>query len=387
MKFNLLIFILFSVAGCYVTKTIPPVAKNFAIDADEKRLWKRSEEEQKILDRSGMIYKDKDLEEYLNQVLLKLQPIETLGHISFRVKVIRNPYLNAFAYPNGALYIHSGVLARMENEAQLASLLAHEMTHSTHRHALRAFRRLKGQNALHAEAGRPFAGSDRAGDLENILGTAGSLAAVTGYSQELENEADMVGLRLMLRAGYDPAEALVLFEHLKRELEEDGREEPFFFGTHPRIQRRIENYKNLLGSRYEGKRGGIKNRDVFLARVQKIIPDNAWVDLRFGRYDSAYRGAIRYLTASPNDPEAYYLLGEISRQRGVVEETKKAKAYYKKAISLDPSYSDPHRGIGLIYFKEGERALAKKSFESYLLLSPSAPDRGYIRRYLRQCDS
>ena len=64
----------------------------------------------------------------------------TLHLVVFDVKivVIKDPYLNAFAFPNGVIYIHTGMLARMDNEAQLAALLAHEMSHCIHRHTLRA---------------------------------------------------------------------------------------------------------------------------------------------------------------------------------------------------------------------------------------------------------
>ena len=122
MRFILLIFVLFSVAVCYANPPIPPIAEDFSIKADEKRLWRKSVEEQKILRQSGMIYESDDLEDYLNGITRKLQPSETLAHISFRVKVVKDSYLNAFAYPNGGMYIHSGVLARMENEAQLATV-------------------------------------------------------------------------------------------------------------------------------------------------------------------------------------------------------------------------------------------------------------------------
>jgi Tfp pilus assembly protein PilF len=58
---------------------------------------------------------------------------------------------------------------------------------------------------------------------------------------------------------------------------------------------------------------------------------------------------------------------------------------YNRAITLDPGYAAPHKAIGLIHYKKGHHALAKKFFESCLQLSPNAPDKAYIQGYLRQC--
>ncbi len=386
MRFIALILTLcFMAAGC-LTTTLPPVTEDFRPGDDEKRLWERSKEEQKVLNESGLLYRDRELEDYLNQIAKKLQPPEIWAHIPFRIMVIKNPYLNAFAFPNGVIYVHTGILARMDNEAQLAILLAHEMTHCTHRHALKAFRDLKRRTAFLAAVQETQVGADEDVDLVTLLGSTGSIAAVTGYSQDLETEADMVGFGLLLSAGYDPHEAPKLFEHLKKELEEEKIKEPFFFGTHPRLRKRIENYKNLLNTHYQGKKAGIKNTNIFLAKLHEVILENAFLDLKAGRFSTAQRGAEKYLTIKPNDQRAYYLLGEISRQRGKKDDTKRAKAYYEKAISIEPSYPDPHKAIGLIYYKDGEKTLANRSFESYLSLSPQAPDRAYIQGYLKQCN-
>jgi predicted Zn-dependent protease len=386
MRHFLLLFILCSLtAGC-LTASLPPVTEDFRLEDDEKRLWQRSKEEQTALNNSGLVYRDNELEDYLNEIAGKLQPPEILRRIPFRIMIIKNPYLNAFAFPNGVIYVHTGILARMDNEAQLATLLAHEMTHSTHRHALRVFRNRKNKATHLATARENQSGSDGAFDLLALLGSTGCMAAVTGYCREFETEADTVGFRLVVKAGYDPMEAPKLFEHLIKELAEEKIREPFFFGTHPKLRDRIDNYRNFLNARHHGKKSGVKNTEVFLAKVHKAILDNAFLDLKAGRFYTAQRGAEKYLTIEPNDPRAYYLLGEISRQRKKGNDSDRAKAYYTKALSIEPSYPDPFRAIGLLYYKEGKKTLAKVSFESYLSLSPYAPDKAYINQYLAQCN-
>src|SRR5262249_60315232 len=87
------------------------------------------------------LYQDALLEEYLDNIARRLTPpeLEEAG-IPIRVRILQDPSLNAFAYPNGAIYIHTGLLARVGNEAQLATILGHEMTHGINRDAVRNYR-------------------------------------------------------------------------------------------------------------------------------------------------------------------------------------------------------------------------------------------------------
>jgi predicted Zn-dependent protease len=382
IKIALLLLLILS--GCATTSLPPITSSTFAtLEEDEKGLWRRSEEEQGIINRSDLIYKDEELENYLNEIARKLTPPEVLNYIQFKVKVIKNPYLNAFSYPNGVIYVHTGILARMDNEAQLATLLGHEITHITHRHAVRTFRDIKNKTAFLATLQVSLAvfKDDIIRELVNILGMIGTIAAISGYSKKLETEADIEGFKLMLNAGYDPYEAPKLFEYLKKELEDEQIKEPFFFGTHPRLQERIQNYNSFLAQlQYPNV---TKNTEVFLQKTKNVILDNAFLDLKAGRFNMAKRGAEKYLSIKPDDARAYYLLGEIHRQRGEKDDPEKAKENYERAISLDPSFPDSYKGLGMIYYKQGEKALAKKYFELYLSVYPKAPDKAYIEEYLK----
>jgi tetratricopeptide (TPR) repeat protein len=354
-------------------------------EEDEQRLWIRSEEEQRIIQKSGVLYHDEALEGYLNGIAKKLAPEQTLERIPFRVFVVKNHLLNAFCYPNGQVYVHTGILARMDNEAQLATLLAHEMTHATHRHLVKQFRDIKNKTAFLATLGVMTAGLGGVGSLAYILGAIGTIASVAGYSQEHEKEADVEGFNLMIKAGYDPEEAPKLFVHLKKELEEEKRKEPFFFGSHPRVQERIENYQALLDKRVKTGGEGISDSEVFLSQMGEVILENAQLDLKAGRFKSAEKGVEKYLKINPQDARAYCLLGDICRQRGEKDDIQSAKEHYQKAMSIDSSYSPPYRGLGLIYYKLREPSNAQKFLESYLSACPEAMDRAYIQEYIERC--
>ena len=352
---------------------------------DEQMLWEKSEQEQRAFESNGLIYTDPQLEAYLNQVVAKLKPEATPANLNLRVKVIKNPYLNAFAYPNGLIYIHTGLLARMDNEAQLAAVLAHEMTHCIQRHALQAFRKVKSQPAFLIAAQKTLLKTRGLQDLANSLGVAGAMAAISGYTRELEAEADRVGFEWILQAGYNPKEALALFDQMLLDIAHDGHAEPFFLGSHPQVRLRAENLQNLRGPDMIDMSASLKSSQLFLAKLDRLLLDNARSDIRLGRFQVARAAIEKYLRIKPDDTRAYFLLGEIHRQRGNHSDAQTALGYYGQAIILDPSFAAPHKAIGLIHYKEGQHALAKKFFESCLQLSPDSPDKAYIQGYLKQC--
>ena len=383
-KLLIAVFVFMGMVSCATTQ-LPPVGEMDALQLqkDEKRIWNRSGEEQRRLNSSSYIYEDPVLSAYVNEVAQNLIPQDIRGKgLSFQVRVIRNPLLNAFAYPNGAIYVHTGIISKMENEAQLAALLGHEMSHVTHRHAIENYRSVKNTTAVLATiqmASVPFGAY---GSLANALGTLGAMAAVTGYSRELETEADNVGLVLLINAGYDPKEAPKLFEHLKRDVEQQDKKEPFFFGTHPRLQERIDNYNRFIKTKYPNTTG-IKNTQRFMNIISPLILDNAMMDLSMGRFSSAEDGIGRFLQNDSQNSRAHFYLGELYRQRNDEEDREKAINEYNLSITYDPSNPAPHKGIGLIYYKLGRSLEARAEFEKYLKLYPDADDAAYIEQYIK----
>ncbi|MGD9133670.1 MAG: M48 family metalloprotease [Desulfobacterales bacterium] len=358
------------------------MADALLMNEDEKMLWQKSEQEQLVFEENGLLYPDQELEDYLNQVAGKLRPQSAPRNLVIRVKVIKNAYLDAFAYPNGMIYIHTGLLARMDNEEQLAAVLAHELIHCTQRHALRAFRKYRDQPAVLTAVQNTLLKTRGMQDMARYLGIGGAMA---GYLRELEAEADRLGFELMTAAGYDPKAALYLFDHMMAEIEQEKLEEPFFFGSHPTVRQRVDNLQNLPDPVYLNNKPAIKNRSIYFAKLGQLFLENARLDIRLGRFQAARRSIEKFLKIKPDDSQAFFLLGEIYRQQGRAIDTQLALENYNRAITLDPGYVDARKAIGLIHYKKGHRALAKKFFESCLQLSPNAPDKAYIQGYLKQC--
>jgi Zn-dependent protease with chaperone function len=368
-------------AGC-CTPGLAPLNENLMRAEDERLLWHQSEQEQAALDDSGIVWNYAEIEAYLNQVAARLRPPETPADLIFRVKIIGNPYLNAFAFPNGVIYLHSGLLARMDNEAQLAALLGHEMTHCIGRHALRMYRRFHDQSKPEAADQNILAGIGGLKDMLRFLGAAGTMLAANSYTRELEREADREGLRMAIKAGYDPQEAINLFDHLEEEIQQEGIQEPLLFGDHPNVEQRLAELKSVMGSEGTISPLAESSRKLFLAKVQPIILENAWLDLKLGRFQTALWGVQKSLAVCCNDARAHYLMGEIFRQRGQSTDFSTAIACYQQAIKMDPSYAPPYKAIGLLRYKGGQKQLAKQFFQTCLLLDPNISDRAYIQGYL-----
>ena len=383
--FTILIVVCCLASGC-ITPQAVPVGEALRAHQDEQLLWRRVEKEQEVLNSSGLLYQDPELENYLNRIAKKLQVKSIAPDFHFQIKVLKDPNMNAFAFPNGVIYLHTGILTRMDNEAQLAAVLSHEMTHCTHRHSLRVIRSIGDRPAYLAAIQEGLAQISMVQDVARVLGVAGSLA-VSGYTRELETEADLVGLDLMAKANYDVKESLRFFDHLKQAIEAEAGKEPFFFGTHPSVDQRVDNATKWLAEANTGKNGNVKNTEEFQARIQAVVLTNVGLDLRLGRFEIARKTVEKYLSIRPDDARAYFLYGEIFRQRDRQDDAKTAVAYFKKSIALDPLMPEPQKAMGLIFYKEGEKQLAKKFFETCLLLSPNASDNAYIRRYLMNCNA
>lgn len=370
-----------ALAGC-ATASLPPVTSpQFRLEDEEKAMWKEAALEQERLDRSGDVLEDPALEAYLASVARKVEPPDAWKAVPFRIRVLKNFRPNAFALPNGAVYLHTGILARMDSEAELAALLGHEMTHATHRHAARAQATLTNWGAALVGLNAATLG------LASPLGALAAGAAVSGHGRDLEREADRVGMELVAAAGYDPADAPRLFQHLIEwvKAEKDDDEESFFFASHPRLEERLENFQDLLAGPYRDRKGGARNAEVFRQKTLRAVTANGRLDLAAGRFDAARRDAERVLEVDPRSAPAHAVLGEAARNREEPGGLEEAVGHYRRALALDPRLATAWRGLGLALFKKGDRKGARPAFARYLELEPAAADRAHVREYLARC--
>jgi predicted Zn-dependent protease len=207
-------------------------------------------------------YRDSKLERYVtdvgNRVLatshLRRPGIdEQIRKTPVTFGVLDSPIINAMALPGGYIYVTRGMLAHLNNEDQLASVLAHEIGHVAARHAARqTWQQQLGQGLL---LGGVLLGQGLGLPAQDIL-NLGSMAAqliFLRYSREDELEADKLGVEYSSAAGYDPREAVGLFETLDRIQEKEGQGMPSFLATHPDPGDRIRRIRELTARMPRGR--------------------------------------------------------------------------------------------------------------------------------------
>lgn len=351
-----------------------------SLELDELRIWDEAGDFDKALRRRGSLYGVAEVDRYLQGVLDELFP-EFKGAV--RVRTVNNPDLNAFALPNGSIYIHLGLLARLENEAQLAAVLAHEGAHFVYRHGH--------QRAQSHKTGAAFAlglsmigGAAGVGDIAGLLGQMAIYSSTYGFSREHEREADRVGFERMVRLGYDTDQGARVFELLRDEAKLLDEKEPVMFSSHPKLEERIESFKELRARHPDSASLTRTDEDRFLAATAGVRPD--WIQQAFGfsRYKSIIH-VLEQVTAAKRFPEHFpYYLGEAYRLRNEKEDPEKAMRSYNLALERSPDYASTYRSLGLLHMYGERKEEARAMFEKYLALRPEADDAAFVKTYIQQ---
>lgn len=389
--------------GCAVPR-VPPMGHDgtpFRPETDERALWAQAEEEEARLLGTGLAYEDPILEPYLSQVVDRLVPpeVKAAGGPPIRIALLGDPTLNAFAMPNGVIVIHTGLLAALENEAQIATILGREIVHITHRHALQFQRDARGRQVLAPAGLAAPAGTAGAGGPTPSIFLAlplAHVAAVTGFGRRLEREADMEGMARLVRAGHDPRQAPRAFERLLKDHGDRGRLEVFFLGNRSRLEERIASTRELLRTRYASPGPDQPAGDAadFALRMRVLVRENAALDIRAGRFSLAQVQLDPVLPLAPGDPVVHLYFGDLHRLRAQWTRDGQdrgfllaaARAAYERAARLDPTSPAPYRHLGLLYYQSKERDKAVEAFRRYLALAPDAADAPRVREYVAELE-
>jgi predicted Zn-dependent protease len=204
--------------------------------SDKQEISLGSQMNKQILESQFHLLNDPVISQYVNQVGQRLVPHSQRPNIPYKFQVVKDKQINAFATMGGYVYVTTGLLAAADNEAQLASVLGHEMGHIAARHVIQQMK----QQAI--EAGLASA----AGLSNNAAVNLGvKLALNLPGSRSHEFEADRRGLFTFTKEGYDP-EAMPTF--MKKLVNSNSG--PAFLSTHPAAPDRIRTLNQLIASNH-----------------------------------------------------------------------------------------------------------------------------------------
>ena len=278
------------VGGCAVN---PLTGRSeMALLSAEKERELGDEEAKKVEGSMGLV-SDGALVGYIQAVGGRVAKQSPRQDITYTFKIVDQPEPNAFALPNGNIYISRGLLALANSEDELAGVLAHEVVHVTARHTVRSANVAVATSPLRIATG--IAGlatgiiAPRVGASIMDLGDLATDAFMAPYGRNQEREADDVGVDLAARAGYDPKGLPRALQGLEREeaLRRDGPPRQSFFDTHPATPERVrETQDRAAALRPETIAPIAKTHRDFLARLDGLIigadpADGTFVDSHF----------------------------------------------------------------------------------------------------------
>jgi len=356
-----------SLSGCV---TNPVTGKSeFALVSESQEIGMGAQNYAPARQQQGGDYvTDPELGAYVSEVGQRLARESPRPGLPYEFVVLNSSVPNAWALPGGKIAVNRGLLLALQNEAQLAAVLGHEIIHAAARHGAQQMER--GVLAQTAVAGVAAAGG---GELGGLANQAAGLTMMS-YGRDAERESDFYGMEIMNKAGYDPRAAVQLQE-IFVELQ-DGRQTDWVQGlflSHPPSQERVENNKRQAQKLLAG---GGPGGELGAARYQQMTRRLRQTKDAYEAYDrgqqalankdfaEALRLANQAIAIEPAEGRFYELRGDA---RIGEERWAEAVANYDRAIERDASYFRPYllRSYAkrMLGDPSGSRQDARRSYE------------------------
>jgi predicted Zn-dependent protease len=332
--------------------------------------------------QGGQYEVDTALTAYVNEVGQRLAAVSD-RQLDYEFVVLNNGVPNAWALPGGKIAVNRGLLYELNNEAELAAVLGHEITHAAARHGAQAMSRgtlLQGALAIGTIA---VGMSDYRQYGDYIVGSAqlGAQLVTQRYGRDAERESDYYGIQYMVRAGYDPAAAVSLQQTFVRlsEGRDSGGLVEGLFASHPPSEERVRNNQALV----DELKPTLEGRDLEIgeARYQQAIAKLKETKPAYDLFDEAEKAIAdddleialgnveEAISLVPDDARFHGLKGDIMvyqrRYRAAIDS-------YDEALQRDDNYFDYYLGRGVAHARLDETREARADLERSASLLPTA---------------
>ncbi|MGB4063654.1 MAG: M48 family metalloprotease [Azonexus sp.] len=342
-----------------------------------------SEDEEKAVDQKvapqqfsqdlGAV-QDEAINQYLGDVGRRLDAKVHRPQMPYSYRVLNANYVNAYTFPGGAMGVTRGILVDLDDEAELAALLGHELGHVNARHA--AQRQGQAMVTQAAMTGVNIIGTAAGfGGLTDLGTQLGASVLLSSYSRDNEREADALGQEYMVRAGF-PASGMVGLQQL---LVEQQKESPgmlqTMFSTHPMSSERRDSAKQLAESKYAASNKRDAGRERFMdstASLRRIKPtidacqkgEVAMAGKEYGRAEERFRAALK---ATPRDYAANVLMAKcLSAQ----DKDAQALEFAQTATRVYPQEAQAHKLVGVLALGQKDPGAAFEHLDRYDRLLP-----------------
>ncbi|MBL0714436.1 MAG: M48 family metalloprotease [Desulfosarcina sp.] len=358
-----------------------------------------SEQEEIEVDRKNSPYQlsadygstqDRRLNDYIARTGKRLVPATHRPQMPYRFEVVNATYINAYAFPGGTIATTRGILLKLDNEAELASLLGHELGHVNARHTAQQMSKAALTQTLVGGASTLAGGQGSIfGDLAGQLGSIGAGALLAVYSRDNEREADALGLRYMAAAGYNPDGFEGLMDMLRALNRHRANAVELLFATHPMSEERYQNSIKAIHTDYPERSGKPLYRERYqdhtagLRRIAGAIEamQNGEKEMAGKKYEAAEEQFQQALEKAPRDYTAHLLMAKCQY---VQKRYDRAEQYAREASQIFPREPQAHLLMGFARLDNGKYAEAYNDFESYDRMLPDNPDLLFLKGLARE---
>jgi predicted Zn-dependent protease len=336
------------------------------------------------------VVQDRKLARYVAQTGKGMVPGTHRPQMPYRFEVVNATYVNAYAFPGGTIATTRGILLQIDNEAELASLLGHELGHVNARHTARQMSKAALTQTLVGGASA-IAGGQGSG-LGNLVGQMGSLSAgalLASYSRDNEREADDLGLRYMAAAGYNPDGFEDLMDMLRNLSRHKANAVELLFATHPMSDERYQTAIEAIRTRYPDRAGKPIYRERYqdhtagLRRMAGAIEamQNGEKEMARKKYPAAEKQFLTALKKAPRDYAAHIMMAKCQY---VQERFANATRYARDASQIDPQEPQAQLIMGIARINIGQFDKAFDNFERCDRLLPGNPELLFLKGLSRE---
>jgi beta-barrel assembly-enhancing protease len=312
-------------------------------------------------------------------------------HMPYAFQVVNATYINAYAFPGGSIAITRGILLSIDNEAELAALIGHELGHVNARHT--AQQMSKGTLTQAVIGGLSIATGAALGQgygqLASQLGMVSAGALLAAYSRDNEREADALGLAYMARSGYGADGFVGLMDMLRSQSKTKNSAIELMFATHPMSDERYQTAVENVHNRYQADRGKPLYRERYMDNISGLRRIAAAVDamqngekaLIGKKYAEAESQFNRALKIAPND---YTALVMMAKCQYLQENWTQTQRYIAQAQRVYPEEAQAWQISGIVNLKIKNYAAAYTDFDRYDKLLPGSPKTTFFRGYAKE---
>jgi predicted Zn-dependent protease len=308
----------------------------------------------------------------------------------YSFQVVNATYVNAYAFPGGSIAVTRGILLTLEDEAELAALLGHELGHVNARHTAEQMSKSMLAKAVVAGAAI-YAGTQKpvyAGAV-SALGMVGAGALLASYSRDNEREADALGLKYMVDTGYNPEGMEGLMDMLRNLSAHKPNVIELMFATHPMSDERYRTTRNAIQNQYAAQTSLPEYRERYMDNTAKLRKIKGAIEaMQKGEKEM---GAERYpqaeshlKTALGMAPDDYAALVLMSKCAMLQEKYDEADRYASRAGEVFPQEAQSHYISGLANLNKRRFEKAYQKLDAYDRILPGNPNLLFLRGYCQE---